>query len=89
MVICPMLISVCCRYWINLCQSIHGKALLLDKCPPRSSVCRISRDGVVDMLGESSSQKMSIEGQPEPFDDLFVQFCNGGVCGWGYLLWFF
>ncbi|XP_076467139.1 cation-independent mannose-6-phosphate receptor-like [Babylonia areolata] len=48
------------RYWINLCQVVHGEARK-EKCPPNSAVCRHTKDGQVDMLGDLRSQKISVE----------------------------
>ncbi|KAL8573519.1 hypothetical protein ACOMHN_047790 [Nucella lapillus] len=61
------------RYWINLCQAVHGKALA-EKCPPNSAVCRHTKDGRVDMLGDLRSQKLSVDGE---WDTVVIEYSQG------------
>ena len=49
-------------YWLNLCQAVHGEAHK-QNCPLHSAVCRRTKDGQVDMLGNTSSQKISVKGE--------------------------
>ncbi|KAK7107906.1 cation-independent mannose-6-phosphate receptor-like isoform X2 [Littorina saxatilis] len=48
------------RYWLNLCQSVHGEAHK-QQCDPNAAVCRKSKDETVDKLGDVRSQSTTVE----------------------------
>lgn len=63
-------------YWLNLCQAVHGSALIAG-CPPEAAVCRKSSDGKVKMLGRLDSQKVSASGESPLKSTLVVEYSEG------------
>ncbi|KAL3881276.1 hypothetical protein ACJMK2_027732 [Sinanodonta woodiana] len=52
------------KYWINICQGIHS-SVSNSMCPSESGVCRLSKDGTVDMLGKVTTQKLYMDDDAE------------------------
>lgn len=59
-------------YYLNLCQGIHqGPA----GCPDNASICKKTKNGVIQVLGQVHTQQIKVSG-----DTVFVSYSNGYVC---------
>ncbi|XP_074663133.1 cation-independent mannose-6-phosphate receptor-like, partial [Tubulanus polymorphus] len=50
------------KYWMNICQGIHGQPLHKN-CAPNSAVCQQRPDGTVNSLGKINTQILSVNSE--------------------------
>ncbi|XP_029452555.1 cation-independent mannose-6-phosphate receptor isoform X2 [Rhinatrema bivittatum] len=62
-------------YYLNLCQGVFEGPT---GCPKSASICRKTKSGNVQVLGQLHTQKMKLTG-----DTIIVNYSNGELCGKG------
>ncbi|XP_059153969.1 cation-independent mannose-6-phosphate receptor-like [Physella acuta] len=65
------------KYWLNLCQPLHGEAIVAG-CPSNAAVCRKTSDGKVEMMGQLDTQLISVDGQISNTSIVF-KYSNGNT----------